>query len=104
MTLWTLALVLGVVVTAVVAALLALILREARRIEAVAADIWEVGQRIANNTVHVPDLSRSNLFLGRVLAQAPELHGHLERIRGHAETCPGCPRCALGETAFGETP
>lgn len=95
MTLWGISVALAVLVTLVVALLLWAILQQAQTILKVAADIWDGGTRIANNTVHVPDLARTNLFAGRLLERAPELHGHLERIREHAETCPGCPACVV---------
>ena len=96
MGLWWLSLILGAVVIFVVAYLLNMILQTAKAIEGVASSIWDGGTRIANNTVHVPDLARTNVFAERILKQAPELLGHLERIKGHAETCPGCPTCVVG--------
>lgn len=96
MTLWLVSVVLGLVVTVVVALLLFAIWRQAVHIEAVAADIWDGGTRIANNTVHVPDLARTNGFAERIVAQVPALGGALGRIRDHAEQCPGCPLCAAG--------
>lgn len=96
MTLWTVSLVIAFVVTVVVALLLWAILRQARTIERTAGDIWKGGTRIANNTVHVPDLARTNLFAGRILDRAPELDDRLAWIRQHCETCPGCPECVAG--------
>lgn len=96
MTLWLVSLLLGAAVTAVVALLLYAIWKEAERIEATAGKIWDGGTLIANNTVHVPDLARTNRLVERLLAQAPSLHGHLKRIRAHAERCPGCPQCVVG--------
>lgn len=96
MALWWVSLLLGAVVIAVVAILLDRIWRTARAIEGVAARIWDGGTRIANNTVHVPDLVRSNGFADSLLTRAPDLLDHLGRIRDHAETCPGCPNCVVG--------
>ncbi|WP_299433630.1 hypothetical protein [uncultured Meiothermus sp.] len=93
---WLVLLVIGLVVVGVVGWLLNAILKEARTIEKGAGAIWDGGKRIANNTVHVPDLIRTNHFVGRILAGVPGLHGDLERIRKHAETCPGCPQCVVG--------
>lgn len=94
--LWWITVGLGAVVTIVVAVLLAGILSQARQIEAGAARIWDVGKMIASNTVHVPDLTRANLFVEKILAGAPGLLESLERIREHAEHCPGCPACVTG--------
>jgi hypothetical protein len=96
MGLWWLALVLGVLVIGVVAFLLNMILQTAKGIHGVASSIWDGGTRIANNTVHVPDLARTNGFAQSILKQAPELLTQLGRIKGHAETCPGCPNCVVG--------
>lgn len=96
MTLWWLSLGLGVVAILVVAFLLNAILRTAKAIQGVASSIWDGGTRIANNTVHVPDLARTNGFVESILRRAPNLLGHLERIKGHAEDCPGCPTCVVG--------
>lgn len=96
MSLWWLSLALGVVVIGVVAYLLSSILHTARAIEGVAQDIWDGGKRIANNTVHVPDLIRTNGFAESLLQQAPLLGDQLKRIKGHAENCPGCPVCVVG--------
>ena len=47
---WIVTLALYVVVLLVVAALLTLILRTARRVRAGVSSIWTVGQQVANNT------------------------------------------------------
>ena len=96
MALWWISLILGAVVIAVVAYLLNMILQTAKGIHVTASSIWDGGTRIANNTVHVPDLARTNGFAQSILKQAPELQFQLERIKGHAEDCPGCPNCVLG--------
>lgn len=96
MTLWWISLLLGGVVIVVVALLLALILRTARAIQATAGSIWDGGTRIANNTVHVPDLARTNGFAESILRRAPVLLGQLQRIKEHADDCPGCPTCVVG--------
>lgn len=93
---WELILVLSVVVIGVVAFLLQSVLNEAKIIEAGAGAIWDGGKRIANNTVHVPDLARTNYLVEKVLEAVPALHTDLERVRKHAETCPGCPQCVVG--------
>lgn len=93
---WGLILVLSVVVIGVVWWLLRAIIAEAQIIQAGARAIWYGGKRVTNNTVHVPDLIRTNRYVEQILAAAPGLVGDLERIRHHAETCPGCPKCVVG--------
>lgn len=70
---WGVSIVLGVVVTAVVAFLLQAILTTARLIVKVASDIWSDGQRVANNTVHIAMLDRTNHVLDGILAEAGPL-------------------------------
>lgn len=93
---WELILVLSAVVIGVVTYLLNAILQEAKIIEAGARAIWDGGKRIANNTVHVPELQHTNVLVERILAGVPGLHKDLERIHHHAEQCPGCPTCVVG--------
>lgn len=64
---WWLALGLGVIVALVVAGLLAWIHREAGVILGGVSEIWNIGQRVANNTVHVPLLFATNALAGRIL-------------------------------------
>lgn len=94
-TVWGTSLGLFLVVLVVVAALLTMILRTATRIEAVAGQIWVVGQGVANNTVHIPLLATTNHVIAQILAAAVKILGHVTRIQAHAEQCPGCPACAL---------
>ncbi len=93
-TVWTASLGLGVVVIVVVALLLELILRSARRIDVGVGAIWSAGQGVANNTIHIALLHRTNLIADRILAAAGGVLGAAERIRRHAERCPRCPTCA----------
>ena len=60
---WWTSLALGLVVSLVVALLLWLIQRTATVIDGHVARIWEVGQRVANNTVHIPALDRKSTRL-----------------------------------------
>ncbi|MDP8950506.1 MAG: hypothetical protein M3N00_09785 [Actinomycetota bacterium] len=69
-TVWWISLGIGVVVILVVAILLTLIVRTARQIEGEVAQIWTVGQRIANNTVHIPLLNRTNRLVDGILDRA----------------------------------
>ena len=70
---WSVSLVLGVVVTVVVALLLHLIMLTTRRILSVAADIWADGQRVANNTVQIAMLDRTNQLFAGILSEAGPL-------------------------------
>ena len=94
--LWWLAIGLSVVVTLVVAALLTIILRTARDIEDGAAAIWANGQRVANNTIHIPVLYSINETAGAILKRASGILTTAKDIVVHAQDCPGCPRCILG--------
>ena len=93
--LWWVSLGVLLVVTGVVALLLTLILRTARSIDAVAADIWTNGKLVANNTVHIPLLLETNHYAGQILETAKKIVTGSEAIEQHAEGCPGCPWCAL---------
>ncbi len=92
---WIASLVLGVVVIAVVALLLAAILRTARQIDHAVAQIWVVGQRIANNTVHIPLLHDTNRVAGAILERAGGIDAAAARIEEHSGDCPRCPQCVL---------
>lgn len=93
---WTWSLVVFVVVLLVVAILLTLILRAARDIRGGVAIIWNVGQRIANNTIQLSLLSRTNDAAREILRSAVGVVGATAAIQAHAEQCPGCPKCVLG--------
>ncbi|MDQ6634188.1 MAG: hypothetical protein M3Z10_05450 [Gemmatimonadota bacterium] len=93
---WTLTLVVFVVVLVVVALLLTLILRAAQDIRGGVAIIWNVGQRIANNTIQLAMLSRTNDAAKQILRSAAGVAGATAAIARHAEDCPGCPACVLG--------
>lgn len=94
-TAWLLSLVLGVVVIIVVAFLLNAILRTVRQIDAAVAQVWAVGQRIANNTVHIPLLHETNRVAGRIVERAGGIDGAAARIEQHSADCPRCPQCVL---------
>ena len=94
-TAWIVSLLLGVVVILVVALLLAAILRTVRQIDGAVAQIWVVGQRIANNTVHIPLLHETNRVAGLILERAGGIDGAAAQIEQHSGVCPSCPRCAL---------
>src|SRR5262245_21339329 len=93
---WITSLVIFTVVLIVVAILLTLIVVEARRIKGGVSEIWNVGQRIANNTIHIALLEKTNHVAGQILGSARGVVGATAAIRVHAESCPGCPACVIG--------
>jgi hypothetical protein len=94
---WLISLAVFVVVLLVVAALLALILSTSKKIHGGVSAIWNVGQRIANNTVHLALLDRTNHLGGQILQAAGGIAGATGAIAAHAATCPGCPACVIGQ-------
>lgn len=92
---WWVSLALGLVVSLVVTLLLWLIHRTATTINGVVARIWDVGQRVANNTVHIPALYKTNAVAGEILASALNINAGASAIESHANGCPGCPQCML---------
>lgn len=92
-TIWGVSLALGVVVLVVVAVLLTLIVRTARQIDGAVGQIWVVGQRIANNTIHIPLLHQTNQAVDAILVRAGGIDAAAAGIETHAGVCPGCPQC-----------
>lgn len=92
---WIASLTLGLVVSLVVVLLLWLIHREAGVIRDRVSIIWDVGQRVANNTIHIPTLYRINEGVDQILATALRINDGAALIETHAEGCPGCPHCML---------
>ena len=95
-TVWTLSLVVFTVVLVVVAVLLTLILRAARDINAGVSAIWNVGQRIANNTIHLALLEKTNAGAEAILKSAVGVIKATGAVKDHSAECPGCPACVLG--------
>ncbi len=77
---WRLSLGIGLVVIGAVGLLLGMLARTVTQIEAGAAEIWRVGKLIANNTVHVPLLVRTNQIAGDILLAADGIADATERI------------------------
>ena len=92
---WVASLIVGLVVALVVTLLLWLIHNTAVAIDNTASDIWDTGQRVANNTIHIPILYRINEVAGKILATAGNILAGATAIKTHAEGCPGCPHCML---------
>ncbi|MGI9079162.1 MAG: hypothetical protein ACR2G6_17810 [Gemmatimonadaceae bacterium] len=95
-TIWTITLGVFVAVLIVVAILLTLILLTARNITAGVSAIWNVGQRIANNTIHIALLRKTNIVAGRILGSAVGVVHATAAVQSHAEECPMCPTCVIG--------
>ncbi len=82
---WRISLGIGLVVIGAVALLLSTLATIVTRIEIGAAEIWRVGKLIANNTVHVPLLIRTNQVIGQILPGADgiaEATGRIQRAVG----------------------
>ena len=92
---WMLTLAIFVVVLLVVAALLTLILLTAKRIHGGVSAIWTVGQKVANNTIHLAMLQRTNHLAGQILDSAGRIAAATEGTAAHAAGCPGCPACVI---------
>lgn len=98
---WITSLIVYFVVVVVVAVMLTLILTTARQIQSGASAIWTVGQKVANNTIHLALLLRTNYLAARILAAAGGTAGAVAAIEQHARTCPHCPTCVTGELSPG---
>jgi hypothetical protein len=95
-TVWVISLVLGLVVTIVVAALLILIRNNAKKINAGVEKIWVEGKLVANNTIQIPIfLTVTNQVVSKIYDTAVKIIGKSAAIEQHAKTCPGCPACVL---------
>ena len=79
---WRTSLLVGAVVIGVVALLLRTLTHTAEQINAGAAEIWRVGKLIANNTVHVPLLIRTNQVAEELLRTSEGIAGATTRISG----------------------
>jgi hypothetical protein len=94
-TIWGVSLAIFFVVVGVVAFLLLQIFRSAQAVHDVVSDIWTVGQKVANNTIHIALLRRTNAVAGRILTSAVGVVHATAAIEAHARDCPGCPACVL---------
>jgi uncharacterized protein YoxC len=102
--LWIVSLLIAVVVLLVATALLTVIYRVAGRIDDGAKQIWTVGKQVANATVELALLRRTNQLVADVNEAATGILSNARRIARHASTCAGCPRCVLasnGRTTAG---
>ena len=92
---WIFALILLFVVTLVVWLLLRLVTVTARDIDAAASEIWQRGQLVANNTVHIAKAYEIKAGVDAILGRAGSILASAKAIKAHAENCPGCPACML---------
>ena len=93
---WVICLILGLVVTTVVAILLILIRSTARKILGGVQKIWTEGKLVANNTIQIPIyLSVTNQVVSKIYDTAVKIIGGAKAIETHASGCPGCPACVL---------
>lgn len=97
MTMWAISILVAVVVTGVVAVLLALVIGTARDIRDGAALVWARGQQVANNTIHIALLYKTLVAARALHGTADRILRHAEALHRHAETCPGCPECILAK-------
>ena len=95
---WITSLIIYIVVVAVVAVLLTLIYFTARQIHAGASAIWTAGPKVANNTIHLALLLRTNVLAGRILEAAVGTANAVAAVERHARTCPYCPTCVTGSS------
>jgi hypothetical protein len=93
---WIVSLSVFVVVLLVVAALLTLILRTSKQIHGGVSAIWNVGQKVANNTVHLALLDRTNYLAEQILQSAAGVAAATGALAAHAASCRGCPACVIG--------
>jgi hypothetical protein len=89
MTLWTYSLIAGAVVILIVAVLLIMIIAAANRIDKHANAIWEVGKRIAGNTVSIWMLDKTNAVAGQILGTAQAIDAKAESIDKSIATLAG---------------
>jgi len=93
---WITSLAVFLLVLVVVAVLLTMILATAKQIRGGVSAIWTAGQKVANNTVQLALLDRTNYLAGGILASAAGIAAATDAIATHAATCPGCPTCVIG--------
>lgn len=92
---WVAAIILLLVVTVVAWGLLRTIIAAARAIKAEVAQVWANGQRVANNTIHIASLYKTQEAVGSIIERAGGIANHAKAIEAHAKECPGCPACLL---------
>jgi len=101
--LWAVSLLVAVVVLVVLIGLLTAILRTARQIDDGAKQVWTAGKQVANCTIQLALLKRTNQLVADILEGANGILHNAGRIAQHAQGCSGCPRCVIASTSQGRT-
>lgn len=99
--LWIAGLAIAVIVLLVAGVLLTLVLRTATAIDNGAKEIWTVGKQVANATVELSLLRRTNQLVADVNEAATGILANARRIARHSSSCSGCPRCVLSGSGSG---
>lgn len=99
--LWVAGLVIAVIVLLVAGVLLTFVLRTAAAIDDGAKEIWTVGKQVANATVELSLLRRTNQLVADVNEAATGILSNARRIARHSGNCSGCPRCVLSAGGSG---
>src|SRR5262245_51591314 len=94
---WWIAIAVLLVVTGIVYVLLRQIIAAAGAIERTVSEIWTKGQRVANNTIHIVALYRTDELVQGILGRAARIAASAAAIEQHAKTCPGCPACIISK-------
>ena len=68
--LWGVSLGIGLVVTLVALVLLLIIIGDAKTIHFAVSKIWDTGQKVANNTIHIPILQKTSDNLEKTLIKS----------------------------------
>lgn len=92
---WVMAIVLLLVVTVVAWGLLRIVIATACSIKSEVAHVWANGQRVANNTIHIPSLYATRDAVGAIIDRVVGIAGQAKAIELHAQECSGCPACFL---------
>src|SRR5262245_1597352 len=88
---WWTSIVVLLMVTAVVYVLLRMIIAAAGKIEGTVSEIWVRGQRVANNTIHIVNLYKTDDLVQAIRARANRIGASAASIEQHAKSCTGCP-------------
>ena len=96
---WWAAIVVLLLVTLVVHVLLNRIIAAAGAIHETVGEVWVRGQRVANNTIHIANLYKTNEYVEGILGRAGRIAASSSAIEQHAKGCPGCPACFLTKKA-----
>ena len=94
---WWTSIVVLLVVTAVVYVLLQTIIAAAGKIEGIVSEVWVRGQRVANNTIHIVNLYKTDDLVQAILARANRIAASAASIEQHAKSCTGCPACIMSK-------